>query len=235
MSSKQRVFSHSYELNYNDYFKNKNGVEVLKNIKGNQQFNGTKYPCGMIINKFSNHTDLINLTKTYHNYANSDKYSLQATRNLYNSNISFVNNKIYNYNNNNNSIISDSTEGHCNRICKKSILYNDCAQSSQVLYPESSHISKNNRGSQLHFNLNLNDLCSTKCKVDYNKIYNSECVKININGFNGCINGDECCDVREPTEPSGHNSKTCCCKKTKCKTGLCKKAKPLFICNFDYK
>ena len=33
MSSKQRVFSNSFEINYNDYIKNKNGVEILKNIK----------------------------------------------------------------------------------------------------------------------------------------------------------------------------------------------------------
>jgi hypothetical protein len=219
MSSKQRVFSHSPELNYNDYFKNKNGIEVLKNIKA------SKYPSDMVVNKFSNHTDLINLTKTYHNYAYSDKYSLQATRNLYNSNISFVNNKFHNYNNNSH-----------NRKCKKSIHYNECVESSPVLYPESAYISKNNCGPNLHFNLNLNKLCSNRFNVDYNEIYNSECIKININGFNGCINGDECCDVREHSEhsehsePSGHNPKTCCCKKNKCKTGLCKKAKPLFIC-----
>ena len=168
MSSKQRVFSHSPEINYNDYIKNRNGVEILKNIKGNQLINGNKHPGGAIIKKFANHTDLINFTKTYQNYANSDTYSLQATRNLYNSNISFVNNKIYNYNNN--SIIGHSTTGDCNRICKKSIHYNECVQSSPVLYPESAHISKNNCGPNLHFNLNLNKWCSNRFNVDYNKI-----------------------------------------------------------------
>ena len=61
MTSKQRVFSHLTDINYNDYLKNKIGVEVLKNIKGNNKKENIN---GFIIKKFVNHSDLINLTKT---------------------------------------------------------------------------------------------------------------------------------------------------------------------------
>ena len=70
MTSKQRVFSHSNENNYNDYIKNKKGVEILKNIKNNRQFDGSNNGYNFMIKKFTNHTDLINYTKTYNNYAN---------------------------------------------------------------------------------------------------------------------------------------------------------------------
>jgi len=220
MSSKQRVFSHSSEINYNDYIKNKNSVEILKNIKQNKQF--------VVINKYVNHSDLINYTKAYHNYANANasvnNYNLQATTNLYDSNISFVNNLDHRgdgFDNNFNSI------SVCDSKCGKSKIYNQCGQELPVLYPESIHYSKNTNNSNapyLHFNLKMDNWCPGKFNVDYNKIYNSKCININIDGFNGCMNGNECCGGA-PIGPTG--PKRCCCKK-KCKDGLCKNAKPLF-------
>jgi hypothetical protein len=65
MTSKQRVFSHLTDINYNDYLKNKIGVEILKNIKDNKNNDTIN---GIIIKKFVNHSELINLTKTYYNY-----------------------------------------------------------------------------------------------------------------------------------------------------------------------
>jgi hypothetical protein len=180
------------------YIKNKQGVEILKNIKNTHMFSGDKHSNCLVINKFANHNDLINYTKIYNNYTNlDDRYSLQATKNLYNSNISFVDK----HKNNNCNVSFDD----CDIICKKSNIYNECPQLPQVLYPESTYVSTNNRGQNIHFNLNLNNWCSNKFNVDYNKIYNSQNIKININGFNGCVNGDECCNVGPTgtTGPSG--------------------------------
>ena len=148
MSSKQRVFSHSSEINYNDYIKNKNSVEILKNIKQNKQF--------VVVNKYVNHSDLINYTKAYHNYANtnliSNNCNLQATTNLYDSNISFVNNLVRHGGRLDG--VDDHFDSNSPSKCGKSKIYNECGQESPVLYPESIHYSNNTR------EINLWRLCA---------------------------------------------------------------------------
>lgn len=224
MTSKQRVFSHLTDINYNDYLKNKIGVEVLKNIKGNNKKENIN---GFIIKKFVNHSDLINLTKTYYNYYNLDKYSLQPTKDLYNSNNSFVDNKLYKIDNN-------SKEDDVN--CKNSKVYNVCEDLSQVLYPYGVYNS-NTPNLYLHFNLDLNKWCVKKNIIDYNSSYNLEYTNINIDGFNGCSNSNSCNTNNNNNNNNNKNvynshslgndlNET---KKDKCKTGLCKNAKPLFI------
>lgn len=150
MTSKQRVFSHLNDINYNDYLKNKIGIEVLKNSKGNKKNDTIN---GIIIKKFVNHSDLINLTKTYYNYYNLDKYSLQATKDLYNSNNSYVDNKLYKIDNN--SANDDDVN------CKNSTIYNVCTDLPQVLYPYGVYNS-NTPNFYLHFNLDLNKWCVKK-------------------------------------------------------------------------
>lgn len=220
MTSKQRVFSHLTDINYNDYLKNKIGVEVLKNIKGNKKNDTIN---GIVIKKFVNHSDLINLTKTYYNYYNLDKYSLQATKDLYNSNNSFVDNKLYK--------IDDGHDDNVN--CKNSKIYNVCEDIPQVLYPYGLYNS-NTPNFYLHFNLDLNKWCVKKNITDYNASYNLDNININIDGFNGC-NG---CSSDGYNNNNNKNNKNVCynlgndlneTKKDKCKTGLCKNAKPLFI------
>ena len=165
MTSKQRVFSHSTDINYNDYIKNKNSIEIFKNIKNNQGHYHSYNPNDLIIKKFANHQDLINFTKTYYNYINLNKYSLKATKNLYDSNISIVDvNVIINNLNKENA--------HCND-CNNSNYYNECSKLSQVLYPESYYVTNDlSGGLYLHFNLDLNKWCVNKTLLDYNKIYN---------------------------------------------------------------
>lgn len=224
MSSKRRVFSHSPDINFNDYIKNKNVVEILQNIKQKQQINNDNHRNNFLVKKFSNHSDLIDYTKTYYNYVNLNNYSLQYAKNLYTSNISFVDNQLYK----DNTITGvNNFDNLCPSKCGKSKIHNECLQLSQVLYPESTYVSNNNLAPYLHSNLNMEKWCVKNFKVDYNKIYNSEYVKINIDGFNGCINGVQCCNIG----PTGHigptGPKRCNCKK-KCKHGLCKNPKPLF-------
>jgi hypothetical protein len=139
MSSKQRVFSHSDEINYNDYIKNKNSVEILKN---------NKKPC---IKNFPSHNELINNSKTYYNYVNLEKYSLRGTQNLYNSNISFVDHgNICSNKNTHQNECGDS-------VCKKSEVYNQCKQLPRTLYPESVYVSNKPSAPFLHFNLNMDN------------------------------------------------------------------------------
>lgn len=208
MKSKQRVFSHLTNINYNDYIKNKIGVEILKNIKSNQNNSNVN---NLTIKKFASHNDLINLTKTYYNYYNLDKYSLQPTKDLYNSNNSYVDSKLYN-------IYNDSSYV---TTCNNSIFYNDCQDRSELLYPYGVY-SSNAVNPYLHFNLDLNKWCVKKNVTDYNSIYNLDNnININIDGINGCNENDSIC-----YNVGSRINKT---KKNKCKTGLCKNAKPLFV------
>lgn len=231
MTSKQRVFSHSTDINYNDYIKNKNSIEIFKDIKTNQRHNQGHNPNNLIIKKFANHQDLINLTKTYYNYANLNKYSLKATRDLYNSNISIVD---ANANANANAKINLKLENEDCNDCNNSNYYNECLKLSQVLYPESYYLSNNlSGGVYLHFNLDLNKWCVNKTLLDYNKIYNFDNNVINIDGFNGCTNNDECYNLQsvrndDKKDKNDKNDKNVQ-KRKKCRTGMCGNAKPLFV------
>jgi hypothetical protein len=218
MTSKQRVFSHSTDINYNDYIKNKNAIEIFKNIKNNQYHYQGHNPNNFIIKKFANHQDLINFTKTYYKYVNLNNYSLKATEDLYNSNISVVDGNSDINVNNKFTPFRVSTE----KLCKKE---NDCYDYLQILYPESYYVSNDlSGGVYLHFNLDLNKWCVNKTLLDYNKIYNFDNNIINIDGFNGCANSDECYNL-QPVKKNDRISQKC----NKCKTGMCGNAKPLFI------
>jgi hypothetical protein len=225
MTSKQRVFSQSTDINYNDYIKNKNSIEIFKNIKNNHGHSHN--PNNLIIKKFTNHQDLINFTKTYYKYVNLNKYSLEATMNLYNSNISIVDVNL------NNNLKRENDD--CND-CHNSNYYNECLKLSQILYPESYYVSNNLSGGgvYLHFNLDLNKWCVNKTLLDYNKIYNfhnnNNNININIDGFNGCTNNDECYNLQSVrnNDKNDKNDKNVQ-KRKKCRTGMCGNAKPLFV------
>jgi hypothetical protein len=219
MTSKQRVFSHSTDINYNDYIKNKMGVEIFKNSKSSSV--NSNNINGYIIKKFDSHNDLINLTKTYYNYYCLDKYSLQATKDLYNSNNSYVDGKVNNiYDNTTNVDTSNVDTSNLTTDCKNSIFYNNCKEDLvPVLYPYGVYVSRVSNP-YLHFNLDLNKWCVKKNIVDYSSIYNVN--DINIDGFNGCKNNESCYNVDSQKSTSS-------LKKKSCKTGLCKNAKPLFV------
>jgi len=209
MTSKHRVFSHLTDINYNDYIKNKMGVEIFKNIKSSS-LNSNNIN-GYTIKKFHSHNDLINLTKTYYNYYCLDKYSLQATKDLYNSNNSYVDSNVNNIYDGSNNVTTD---------CKNSVFYDICKEDIvPVLYPYGVYTSRVSNP-YLHFNLDLNKWCVKKNIVDYSSIYNVN--DINIDGFNGCKNNESCSNVDSEKYTSS-------LKKKICKTGLCKNAKPLFV------
>jgi len=256
MTSKQRVFSHSTDINYNDYIKNKNAIEILKDIKNNQYHYQGDNPNNIIIKKFANHQDLINFTKTYYKYVNLNNYSLKATEDLYNSNISVVDG--------NSDANAKNNFKQDNNDCNNSNYYNECSKLSQVLYPESYYVSNDlSGGVYLHFNLDLNKWCVNKTLLDYNKIYNFDnnvitpsvkenetnsfsftdkspternsgdalrpnflSFRCNIDGFNGCANSEECYNLQYVRN---RDNDTKLQKRKKCRTGMCGNAKPLFV------
>jgi hypothetical protein len=89
MMTKQKVFSNTNDTNYNDYIKNKNGVEILKTIKRGCQDLENDNEC-VELKQFKNYNDFLTLTKSYNNYLYNDKCETVATKNIYESNNSFV-------------------------------------------------------------------------------------------------------------------------------------------------
>ena len=148
MTSKQRVFSTKNDINYNDYTKNKNGKEILQNIKSKNV---------KIIKKFINYNEFITLTKAYYNYLDqNEKCANFFTTNLYNSNISY---KIYN------KTIDHITNCDCCGNNGKENIYinkNKCEELTGILYPYGEYISNNISNIYFPGNLCLNNWCLKK-------------------------------------------------------------------------
>jgi hypothetical protein len=175
MNSK-RVFAHNNNMNFNDYHKNKNGIEMIKNIRSKPN------PLNLSYDRF------ILIAKTYFKYRNNIHIGIPV--NLYNSNTSFI--------------VYETTLSHmkdCNN-CKysKDILkLYDCKELNQILYPYGKYLEDNiSNPIFLHSRVNIDDWCACKKEIpklnnltNHNKIipnhYNSY-KKINEKTCNTCSN-----------------------------------------------
>ena len=80
--SKQKVFSHSEPIDYNDYLKMKCGETILKNIK--------KRNNNACINSFLNYQDFLNMTKSYYKYLHYPTCTKHLLTNVYETNESYI-------------------------------------------------------------------------------------------------------------------------------------------------
>jgi len=191
MSSKKRTLATNNNMNYNDYIKLKSGSEALKTAKYNNK-NG-------VINRFTNYNQFQTLSAAYYKGIDLDKCDIYPTRDLYNSNTSYI---VKDYDN---------------------LYKNDtCELEKQILYPYGFY--KSNKVSDIYYpyKLCLENWCKKKVVCfEYNVNCNNDC-------NNDCNNNDsnsECSsDYNSDCNKSNNN-----CHNKKCKTGLCKNAKPLFI------
>ena len=138
--SKQRVFSHSENINYNDYLKNKNGIAMLKELK-HRQTNMND----ISLHSFVNYDAFFTLSQTYyHSLGSNNTNKRYATQNMYESNTSY---KILedNCDCDDESIIED------NKNCK-----------NNILYPYGEYCGKNVCNEYFPSNLDLNKWCSNK-------------------------------------------------------------------------
>jgi hypothetical protein len=78
---KQKVFSHSETINYNDYLKMKYGQIILKNIKKNNN--------SACLNSFLNYQDFLNKTKSYYKYLHPLQCSKHLLTNMFETNKSY--------------------------------------------------------------------------------------------------------------------------------------------------
>jgi len=213
MSSKQRVFSHDSNINYIDYIKLKNGSEILKTIKNKD----------LTLNQFVCYNQYIALTHAYYKQINNDKCILHPTKNIYESNNSFISTKIREYDDETND-----ADKYANTSINNKMYYNSeyCKGVSDVLYPYAAYCGNKNANIYFPYKLDLNNWCLQKkqcindleCNIDNNCDKNN-CDKNNCDK-NTCKDDKSCIDS---------NSNCVLHNKIACKTGLCKGAKPLFI------
>ena len=154
MTSKNRVFSHLNDINYNDYIRNKQGVEIIKNTKSKK---GPK-----IIKYFYSYSDFITLAKVYYKYLTKGQVGIQVPTNILNTNTSFlvydklnahVNSCKYCYN----------LKLNCNNLLKCDDLLN-CSDLLGILYPYGKYISNNiNKNMYFPSRIDLNNWCSNSC------------------------------------------------------------------------
>jgi hypothetical protein len=147
MNSKQRVFSNQLDINYNDYNKNKNGIEILKNIKNKNK--------SQIVNKFYNYNDLFLQTNSYYKLKLSNDCYTTPPTNLYNANISFI-----------------LKNKDLNHFINKNYNVSECNNKSQILYPYGSYNTNKMCNIYIPYKLDLNKWCmyrnNSTCNIPYN-------------------------------------------------------------------
>ena len=202
MTSKKRVFSNDNNLNYIDYIKIKNGSECLKLVKKDDK-NG-------IINKFANYDQFLALSSGFYKYSNLDKCDIYPTRDLYNSNLSFVTRDNYD-----------------------SIKKNECELIKPVLYPYGVYHTNKITNQRFPSKICLENWCNKKrnCLIITEKFRNINTDNNNDSTNNDSTNNDNTNNYNNNNNNNNNNSsiKDCNCYNKKCKTGLCKNARPLFI------
>lgn len=141
MSSSKRVFANEKDMNFNEYIKNKMGIEIIKNSKSkNKEFN-----------YFLSYDRFILLTKTYFKYIQNNSSGIMIPTNIYNTNTSFI---CYQ------SLLSHIKDcNHC-KCCKDVLKLCECHELKGILYPYGLYISKNIPNNfYLHKRFTLDDWC----------------------------------------------------------------------------
>ena len=145
MTSKHRVFSHLNDINFNDYIKNKRGVEIIKNTKSKI---GPK-----IIKDFNSYSDFINLAKVYYKYLTKGQIGILVPTNILNTNTSFL--------------IYDKVNAHinsckyCYNLDMKCDDFLKCDDLLGILYPYGKYISNNiNKNMYFPCRIDLNNWCN---------------------------------------------------------------------------
>ena len=105
--------------------KNKNGIEILKNLKSKKT---------NTIDYYLSYDDFILLTKTYYNYLDLDTPCSQVPTNLYESNNSFI---IYD------KLISHMKDCNTCRFSKDILHLYECKELMGILYPYGEYIDNN--------------------------------------------------------------------------------------------
>ena len=230
MSSKKRVFSTNNTFNYNDLYKIKNGCEILKTIKSED--NNAR------LKQFKNYKQLQILNKAYFTFIDNNTIEVNRVRDLYSSNNSYSNNEDNNdcnneHNNDCNNCSNDckrfnkgcnngcnNCSNNCNKECNNcNKECNNCNRDSKnecnnnQLYLKGKIITKKDIAQQFSSNIFLCNWCNNNNKLKTEDILHHSIKKNKIHQFCKCK-----CKCSKPNDNSIYNN-----------CSLCKNAKQLFI------
>lgn len=224
MKSYKTIFSKNNEINFNDYLKNKKGIEIIKNIQ-------SKSTTQKVLERFLSYQDFILLTKTYFQYSLQKNVPLQIAGDMYHSNSTFV---MYQ------DMLSHMEDCHHCKYCKNIFKLYDCSQVQNMLHniqhDTTYSYNKKNELQQIYFpaTLDLKKWC-VKCREPsekQNTFFNYENTSYNhmdnhIEHINDdhYYNDDDCKDCRETTSSKGSG---CGCSSTH------QKDKPIYNCKVIY-
>jgi len=177
MSSKKRVFATNNIVNYNDLYQLKNGCEILKTVKNNDN--------NAILKQFINYKQWQTLNKAYFTFIDNDAIEVNRVRDLYNSNNSYSNNDCDNeyYSNCNN----DCNNGcNCSKKCN-----NEC---NNELYLRGKIIIKKNIAQQFPSNIVICKWCNNNNKIKSEDIMHHHLKKNITQQFPSNIVICKCCN-----------------------------------------
>jgi hypothetical protein len=203
---KQRVFSHATNVNYTDYLKNKNGVEIMKCLKS------TSLP--QVVSNFDNYRNFLTLSETYYRYLDHDKCKKYFIQNMYECNISYKKTETEtDYNKKN--------QKDCNCFDDYNEQKKEC--SKNVLYPYGEYVTNQIANPYFPSKLDLNKWCPKKkmCYKEEEEYKEEEQDKEMLNKYNQEKDKDKDKD-KEMFKKKEERTNTC-------KTGLCKNTKSIFV------
>lgn len=249
MRSNKRVFATNNDINFNDYLQNKNGIEIIKNIKSKKHINQD-------INKFVSYNEFITLTKTFYKYLLTNKH-ISIPNSILESRTSFI---VYH------ELLSHMKDCSLCRYCKNIFKLSECKEVQNILYPYGHYIE--NPEPKIKYisypnRINLNKWCkscksnsnNSNCNYEQDIDYASSCESCRTclkrktiypsqNVFITQQNDNEI-DFYEQMKrmdayaiypninnclPIYNKEKSCCSTKiSSSNNGLCKNAKPLFV------
>jgi len=177
--------------------------DYIKTKKGNETLKSIKSgnPHNNIINKFESYDQFTTLSKSFY------KHSYLDNNNLHSCNDSSIRNLYYA-----NISYNDKKINNKYNYLGKEDIYN-CNLLKPVLYPYGLYKSDIEPKNYFPYKINLDHWCLKKRKCHIEK---DDC-------YENCVNSND-----DRTHNSNHNSNNLFTQ-NKCKTGLCKNTKPLFI------
>lgn len=144
MNSK-RVFANDNDTNFNEYTRNKMGIEILKNLRSKKE--------SVTLARFFSYDRFILLTKTYFKYWKKSSHEILIPINIYNTNTSFI---CYE------SLLSHIKDCNDCKHCKDVLHLYNCKELKGILYPYGLYIANNiPNGINLHKRVTLDDWCLT--------------------------------------------------------------------------
>ena len=204
MSSKKRVFATNNIVNYNDLYKIKNGCEVLKTIKNENNH--------AILKQFKNYKQMQELNKAYFMFIDNDAIEVNNIRDLYNSNNSYSHNEC-----NDDCSSCKKNKNDCNKCNMK--YNNECNECNikcnnecnNELYLKGKILVKKTIPQQIPSNILICKWCNNNNKIHPDDVLHHSLKKNKIQNFCNC----KCFKTKDNLKYSN--------------CSLCKNAKQLFI------